>query len=74
VGSAKEDARDFADLVKRYDIEAVIYHKQCPFGSLAVYDSYSKIKASVEIPFLTIEAEQENPEKLISYFLRKIDD
>lgn len=74
VGSAEEDARDFAELVKRYDTEAVIYHKQCPFGTLAVYDSYSEIKASVDVPFLTIEAEQENPEKLISYFLRKIDD
>jgi len=74
VGSAGEDARDFAELVKRYDAEAVIYHKQCPFGTLAVYDSYSEIKAGVDVPFLTIEAEQENPEKLISYFLRKIDD
>lgn len=74
VGSAKEDARDFAELVKHYDTEAVIYHKQCPFGSLAVYDSYSEIKANLDIPFLTIEAEQENPEKLISYFLRKLDD
>ena len=74
VGTPQEDASDFAKLVKQYDVDAVIYHKQCPFGTLAVYDSYSAIKAETDVPFLTIEAEQENPEKLISYFLGKIDD
>jgi hypothetical protein len=74
VGSAQEDAKDFAKLLKRYETDAVIYHKQCPFGTLAVYDSYRAIKKATDIPFLTIEAEQENPEKLISYFLGKIDD
>jgi hypothetical protein len=74
VGSAQEDAKDFAKLLKRYETDAVIYHKQCPFGTLAVYDSYRAIKEATDVPFLTIEAEQENPEKLISYFLGKIDD
>jgi benzoyl-CoA reductase/2-hydroxyglutaryl-CoA dehydratase subunit BcrC/BadD/HgdB len=74
VGSAQEDADGFAKLLKRYETDAVIYHKQCPFGTLGVYDSYRAIKEATDIPFLTIEAEQENPEKLISYFLGKIDD
>lgn len=72
--SAEEDGEDFADLVKHYDIDAVIYHRQCPFGSLAVYDSYSEIKANLDIPFLTIEATEEYPGKLIGDFLRRLDD
>ncbi len=72
LGNDKENAEDFKELVKHYDIDAVIYNKQCPFGSKTVYDSYDKIKLDVDVPFLTIEAEEENPEKPIAEFLRKI--
>jgi hypothetical protein len=72
MGTNREIARDFVDLVRHYDVDAVIYNKQCPFGTLAVYDAYEEIKSSVDVPFLTIEAEQEKPEKLISYFLGKL--
>jgi benzoyl-CoA reductase/2-hydroxyglutaryl-CoA dehydratase subunit BcrC/BadD/HgdB len=73
-GIPEEDARDFADLVKHYEVGAIIYNRQCPFGTKAVYTSHDAIKEAVEklgIPFLTIEAEEENPEKLITEFLRK---
>jgi hypothetical protein len=73
LGSNKEIAEDFVDLVKHYEIDAVIYNKQCPFGTLAVYEAYPDIKSRVDVPFLTIEAEQEKPEKLISYFLSKLE-
>ncbi len=72
LGTKEENAEDFKELVKHYDIDAVIYNKQCPFGSKAVYDAHDKIKSNVDVPFLTIEAEEENPEKPIAEFLRKI--
>jgi hypothetical protein len=72
MGTIKETARDFLDLIKYHEIDAVIYNKQCPFGTSAVYNAYREIKSRVDIPFLTIEADQEKPEKLISYFLSKL--
>lgn len=72
LGTIEESADDFADLVKHYDIEAMVYNKQCPFGSLAVYDAHDEIKSRVDVPFLTIEAEEDHPEKPIADFLRKI--
>jgi len=73
-GIPEEDARDFADLVKHYEVGAVIYNRQCPFGTKAVYTSHDAIKGAVEklgVPFLTVEAEEGKPEKIISEFLRK---
>lgn len=74
-GNAEEDARDFVELVKYYDVDAVIYNKQCPFGIKAVYTSHAAIKKEVEKlgkEFLTVEAEEEKPEKAVSEFLRRL--
>ncbi len=70
VGGAKENARSFAALVKHYDVDAVIYNRQCPFGSLAVYDSHDAIRDAVDVPFLTIADEE--AEVKIGEFLRKL--
>ncbi len=72
LGDSKENARDFADLVKRYGVDAVIYNKQCPFGSLEVYDSCDAIKKAVRVPFLTIDGTEDSAEAKIGGFLRKI--
>ncbi len=72
LGDAEENARDFADLVKRYDVDAVVYNKQCPFGSLEVYDSCDAIKESVDVPFLTIDGTADDAEARIAGFLRKL--
>ncbi|MFQ5887437.1 MAG: 2-hydroxyacyl-CoA dehydratase [Candidatus Hydrothermarchaeales archaeon] len=72
LGTKEEIAKDFAELVKHYDINAVIYNQQCPFGSLAVYDADEDIMSNVDVPLLTIEAEENNPEKPIAEFLRNI--
>jgi len=72
LGSPEENAHDFKDLVSHYDVESVIYNKQCPFGSSTVYDSHTAIKNSVDVPFLTIEASEENPAGIIGEFLRKL--
>ena len=72
LGSDEENAEDFKELVKHYEVDAVIYNKQCPFGSKAVYDAHDGIESMADVPFLTIEAEEENPEKPIAEFLRKI--
>ena len=74
-GNAEEDAKDFADLVKYYGVDAVIYNRQCPFGIKAVYTSHDAIKEEVEKlgkEFLTVEAEEEEPEKAVSRFLRRL--
>ena len=72
LGSPEENAHDFKDLVSHYDVESVIYNKQCPFGSSTVYDSHTAIKNSVDVPFLTIEASEKNPAGIIGEFLRKL--
>ncbi|MEE8168884.1 MAG: 2-hydroxyacyl-CoA dehydratase family protein [Candidatus Hydrothermarchaeales archaeon] len=72
LGSAAENARDFADLVRRYDVDAVVYNRQCPFGSLEVYDSHDAIKEAVDVPFLTLDATEEKADEKIGEFLRKI--
>ncbi len=69
IGSPREDAADIKDLVKTYEIEGVIYHKQCPFGIEAVYDSYEEIKDTVKIPFMTIDPEEDGVENKIREFL-----
>ena len=72
LGTTKENTEDFKNLIEHYDIEAVIYNKQCPFGTKAVYNDHKEIKSNIDIPFLTIEATEEHPEKPIAEFLRKI--
>jgi benzoyl-CoA reductase/2-hydroxyglutaryl-CoA dehydratase subunit BcrC/BadD/HgdB len=72
VGGAHENARDFADLVRYYDVDGVIYNRQCPFGSLEVYDSHDAIRDAVDVPFLTIEADEDEAEAKIGEFLRKL--
>jgi len=72
LGSPAESASDFTDLVRHYDVEAVIYNKQCPFGSLAVYEAHDAIRDAVEVPFLSIEAHEEDPGRLIEEFLRSL--
>jgi benzoyl-CoA reductase/2-hydroxyglutaryl-CoA dehydratase subunit BcrC/BadD/HgdB len=70
IGSPEEDAADFKALVDHYDVDAVIYHRQCPFGTESTYTSYDAIKGAVDVPFLTIEAEEEDSEGLIKGFLK----
>ncbi|RMF91384.1 MAG: 2-hydroxyacyl-CoA dehydratase [Methanobacteriota archaeon] len=72
LGSSEENARDFVDLVRHYEVDAVIYNKQCPFGTRAVYDFHDAIKEAVHVPFLSIEASEEDPAKPISEFLRNL--
>lgn len=71
VGTAEENAKGFAELVRHHDVDAVIYNRQCPFGSLEVYDSHDAIRNAVDLPFLTIAAEDEAEVK-IGEFLRKL--
>lgn len=72
LGSSEENARDFVDLVRHYEVDAVIYNKQCPFGTRAVYDFHDAIKEAVHVPFLSIEASEEDPARPISEFLRNL--
>jgi benzoyl-CoA reductase/2-hydroxyglutaryl-CoA dehydratase subunit BcrC/BadD/HgdB len=72
LGSPEENALDFVDLVKHYEVDAVIYNEQCPFGSRSVYDSHESIKDSVQLPFLSLEAQEENPTGLIGEFMRTL--
>ncbi len=66
LGTAQEDAEHFKRLVKHYDIDAVIYHKQDPFGNLCTYSSHDTIKETIDIPFLTLEA-NEGSEKIEAF-------
>jgi benzoyl-CoA reductase/2-hydroxyglutaryl-CoA dehydratase subunit BcrC/BadD/HgdB len=72
LGTPEENASDFADLVKHYEVDAVVYNKQCPFGSLAVYDSHDAIRDAAQVPFLSIDTQEENPARLIGEFLRNM--
>ncbi|MFQ5800667.1 MAG: 2-hydroxyacyl-CoA dehydratase [Candidatus Hydrothermarchaeales archaeon] len=72
LGTPEENASDFVNLVKHYAVDAVVYNKQCPFGSLAVYDSHDAIKDAVDVPFLSIEASEEDPARPIGEFLRTL--
>ncbi|MFQ6050096.1 MAG: 2-hydroxyacyl-CoA dehydratase [Candidatus Hydrothermarchaeota archaeon] len=69
IGTPREDALDMKDMIKTYEIDGVIYHKQCPFGIKAVYESYKDIRDSIKIPFLTINPEECNVENKIREFL-----
>ena len=69
LGTTAENAADFADLVRHYDVDAVIYNKQCPFGSLAVYDSHDALRDAAKVPFLSLEAYEEDPARPIGRFL-----
>ncbi len=72
VGGASENAEDFSELVKHHDVDAVVYNRQCPFGSLEVYTSHDAIREAVDVPFLTIDAEEDDAEAKIGEFLRKL--
>ena len=72
LGTAEEDAELFRRLVKHYDIDAVIYHRQDPFGHACTYTSYEAIREAVDVPFLTIEASESYPDKPIAEFLRSL--
>jgi benzoyl-CoA reductase/2-hydroxyglutaryl-CoA dehydratase subunit BcrC/BadD/HgdB len=72
LGSPSENSADFVDLINHYDVEAVIYNKQCPFGSRTVYDSHDDILEAVKVPFLTIDASNEDPAGSIGEFLRNL--
>jgi benzoyl-CoA reductase/2-hydroxyglutaryl-CoA dehydratase subunit BcrC/BadD/HgdB len=72
LGSPEENASDFADLVRHYEVDAIIYNKQCPFGSLAVYDSVDAISEATKVPFLSIGAREENPARRIGEFMRTL--
>lgn len=64
LGTPEEDAEKFVELVKHYEVDAVIYHRQDPFGNLCTYNSYEAIKEKVDVPFLTVEANEEGAKKI----------
>jgi len=70
LGTPEEDAEHFSRMVEHYDIEAVIYHRQDPFGNLCTYNSHRAIKKSTEVPFLTVE-NNDSVEKLRA-FMREL--
>lgn len=72
VGSQEEDALAFKELVRDYDVDAVIYNRQCPFGSKAVYESHDLINESARVPFLSLEPHEADPERLIKGFLENL--
>ncbi len=72
LGTPEEDASDFADLVEYYNVDGVIYNKQCPFGSIAVYESHDTIRDALSIPFLSIKSSEETPARPIGDFLRTL--
>jgi benzoyl-CoA reductase/2-hydroxyglutaryl-CoA dehydratase subunit BcrC/BadD/HgdB len=72
LGSSSENTADFVDLLNHYDVDAVIYNKQCPFGSRTVYDSHDAIQEVVEVPFLSIDTSEEDPAGSIGEFLRNL--
>jgi benzoyl-CoA reductase/2-hydroxyglutaryl-CoA dehydratase subunit BcrC/BadD/HgdB len=72
LGSPDENAIDFENMIRHYEADAVIYNKQCPFGTQSVYDSHDTIRDASSVPFLSLDAHEENSDRLIGGFLRTL--